>query len=103
MKEWHMSKTLSKTTTDHDEIRRWAGARGGKPVSIEGTERRGDQAGLLRIDFPGGASDPPLEPISWEAFFQKFDEAGLALVYQEKSADGQTSHFCKFISRDNAE
>ena len=91
----------SQTTTDHDEIRRWAEERGGKPVSIEGTGR-GKNAGVLRIDFPGGASDPPLEPISWDAFFEKFDQAKLAMVYQDQSADGSESYSCKFVNRKNA-
>jgi len=97
-----MKKHESKMTVDHDEIRRWAEERGGKPASIEGTERKNEEAGLLRIDFPGGAGDPPLEGISWEAFFEKFDEADLAMVYQEQKADGSPSFFCKFISRDSA-
>jgi hypothetical protein len=90
----------STTTTDHEEIRSWAEERGGKPVSIEGTGR-GKRAGVLRIDFPGGATDPPLEPISWEAFFEKFDQAKLAMVYQDESADGSPSYFCKFVNRKN--
>jgi len=92
----------SKYTADHDEIRNWAEARGGKPVSIEGTERGKEKAGVLRIDFPGGASDPPLEPISWEDFFKKFDKAKLAMVYQDEKADGSPSYFCKFISQESA-
>lgn len=44
--------STSKHTTDHEEIRQWVESRKGKPVSIEGTERRGEKAGLLRIDFP---------------------------------------------------
>jgi hypothetical protein len=91
----------SKTTVDHDEIRRWVEARKGKPTSIEGTEKNGESAGLLRIDFPTGASDPPLEPISWDDFFEKFEEANLAMVYQDEKADGETSYFCKFVSRDS--
>jgi hypothetical protein len=67
----------SKTTTDHDEIRRWAEERGGKPATVEDTERPGEKAGLLRIDFPGGASNPPLKPISWDAFFKIRPGVGL--------------------------
>jgi hypothetical protein len=89
----------SKRTTDHDEIRRWVEARGGKPTSIEGTEKKGEEAGLLRIDFPTGAGDPPLNPISWEDFFEKFDKEKLAMVYQEEKANGEPSFFCKFVSR----
>lgn len=95
-------KHESKITVDHDEIRRWVEERGGKPASVEGTERKNEEAGLLRIDFPGGATNPPLEPISWEAFFEKFDDADLAMVYQDQKADGSPSTFCKFISRESA-
>jgi hypothetical protein len=93
----------SKSTTDHKLIRKWAEERGGKPATIEGTPKKGEEAGLLRIDFPGGASNPPLEPISWEAFFEKFDEADLVMLYQDEKADGEKSTFCKFVSRETAE
>jgi hypothetical protein len=92
----------SKQTTDHKVIKKWAEERGGKPVTIEGTAKGNEEAGLLRIDFPGGASNPPLEPISWEAFFEKFDEAGLAMVYQDEKEDGSQSFFCKFVNRESA-
>jgi hypothetical protein len=91
----------SKVTTDHDEIQRWAEARGGKPATIKDTPKKGEEAGLLRIDFPGGAGNPPLEPISWRDFFEKFDEAGLAMVYQDDKADGEESYFCKFVHRES--
>lgn len=90
----------SKTTTDHDVIRKWAEKRGGKPATVGGTQHKGEDAGLLRIDFPGGAGNPPLEQITWEQFFEKFDEANLAMVYQEEKADGEQSTFCKFVSRE---
>src|SRR4051794_34732042 len=47
-----MAESESKTTTDHDEIRRWAEERGGRPATVEGTEGGGEDAGVLRIDFP---------------------------------------------------
>ncbi len=89
----------NKTTTDHDEIRRWAEDRGGKPATIKDTGRGGEHAGLLRIDFPGTGADESLEHISWDEFFGKFEESGLALVYQEQTVDGQTSRFNKLVSR----
>ena len=93
----------SKTTIDHGEIREWVEVRNGKPTSIEGTPKRGEEAGLLRIDFPIGASNPPLEPISWDDFFEKFDEAKLAFVYQDQKANGEGSTFCKFVDRKSAD
>jgi hypothetical protein len=92
----------SKQTTDHDEIRQWVESRGGKPATITGTERGGEEAGLLRIDMPTGASNPPLEPIAWDDFFQKFDEENLAFLYQDAKADGSPSFFCKFVNREGA-
>ena len=91
------SKT--KTTTDHEEIRRWVEEHGGRPVTVRGTGN-GDDAGVLRIDFPGGSGTDSLEPISWDEWFEKFDENGLALLYQEEKASGEDSTFFKLVSRD---
>lgn len=93
------SDNESQTTTDHDEIRKWIESRGGKPATVKGTANSGEQAGLLRVDMPGGATSPPLEPLSWDDFFQKFDEEKLAFLFQEKTAEGKQSHFCKFVKR----
>ncbi len=90
----------SKTTTDHNVIRRWAEERGGKPASVRGTERKGEEAGLLRIDFPGYSGENTLEPISWDDFFEKFDESGLAFLYQEQTKEGEPSRFFKFIANE---
>jgi hypothetical protein len=87
----------TKTTTDHEEIRRWVEAHGGRPAQARGTGN-GD-AGVLRIDFPGGAGDDELEPLSWDEWYRKFDEADLAFLYQERKADGSDSTFHKLVSR----
>lgn len=94
---------LSKTTQDHDEIRQWAEARGGKPAEVASTEQSG-QTGIIRLEFPGAvhANDSALKEISWDEFFEKFDASGLALVYQEQTADGDTSNFNKLIHPENA-
>ncbi|AJC48096.1 hypothetical protein [Xanthomonas sacchari] len=85
----------AKTTADHDEIRRWAEARGGRPASVRGTEADED-AGVLRILF---RDDAALEEISWDDFFDKFEEEELAFLYQEKTSDGSQSRFFKFVNR----
>jgi hypothetical protein len=90
----------SQTTTDHDYIRRWTEERGGHPAAVRGTG--GDEdVGIVRIDFPGYSGEGKLEAISWDEFFDKFEESQLALVCQEKTADGQLSRFNKLIRRDN--
>ncbi|WP_216824140.1 hypothetical protein [Dietzia sp. WMMA184] len=61
--------------------------------------RKGDDPGVLRFDFPGGAGDESLEQISWDEWFEKFDSQGLALLYQEKKASGEGSTFFKLVNR----
>ena len=87
-----------KVTTDHDFIRRWAEQRGGKPSAVKSTER-GDDPGIIRIDFPGYSGKGSLEEISWDEWFEKFDQAKLAFLYQEETAGGEKSNFNKLISR----
>jgi hypothetical protein len=91
----------SKTTTDHEEIRRWVEARGGRPARVKDTGE-GDDPGILRIDFPGDGDDEGLEPISWDEWFEWFDRNGLAFVYQDEKADGEPSTFNKLVSRETA-
>src|SRR5258708_38507439 len=88
----------TKITTDHDEIRQWAEARGGRPAAVRATHRK-DDPGIIRIEFPKApnAKDEALEEITWEEFFEKFDEAGLALLYKEETASGRRSRFNKVI------
>jgi hypothetical protein len=88
----------SHTTTDHDTIRRWVEKRGGRPAAVRETGSNGDP-GILRIDFPGRGDDDALEEISWDEFFEAFDENKLAFLYQEETADGEESRFSKFVRR----
>lgn len=92
----------TKTTIDHDEIRRWVEDHGGRPVAVRETGR-GDDPGVLRIDFPGGARDDRFEDLDWDEWFAKFDESNLALLYQERKADGSDSTFNKLIDRDKVD
>jgi hypothetical protein len=86
----------SHTTTDHNTIRKWVEEREGVPTTVKETEQDG-HAGILRIDF--GPREDGLEKIGWDEFFEKFDEAGLAFLYQDKTKDGKVSRFHKFVSR----
>ena len=90
----------SSTTTDHNTIKAWAQDRGGKPAAVSSTAD-GDDPGVIKIMFPDDdqSDSDRLEEISWEDFFEKFDESGLALLHQDETADGQKSKFCKLVSR----
>src|SRR6478735_1922220 len=94
-----MSQAESHTTIDHDEIRRWAEQRKGKPSTVKDTEGKRGEAGILRIDFPGFSGKGSLEEITWDEFFEKFEKSKLALLYQEKTADGKKSNFNKLVKR----
>ena len=83
----------SNTTTSHDEIRKWAEARDGHPAKVD----TGGKGGILRIDF--GEPEDNLEEISWDEFFQIFDENKLAFLYQDQTSDGGKSRFNKFVNR----
>jgi len=91
--------TSSKQTNNHEEIKKWAEERGGVPAKIKGTGK-GDDEGVLRIHFPEHSdNDDRFEQISWDDFFEKFDESELDFLYQDKKADGEESTFHKFVER----
>ncbi len=94
-----MASSDSKTTTDHKTIKKWAEERDGKPAVVESTTDSSKGGGLLRINFPGYAEDN-LKNISWEEFFEIFDENDLQFLYQEETKDGGESRFFKFVSKD---
>jgi hypothetical protein len=93
---------LSKNTKDHDTIRQWAESRGAVPSEVASTEKDGEP-GLLRFQFPKAKNrnDSALKEISWDEFFEKFDQNNLTLVYQEKTAGGQRSNFNKLVHDEN--
>jgi hypothetical protein len=94
------TEAASYTTSDHDVIRAWAEARGGRPASVEGTGGGDSDAGVLRIEFRDTEGD--LDEVDWEPFFRTFDDRGLSFVYQERTSDGQVSRFNKFVRQDSA-
>jgi hypothetical protein len=89
-----MSK--AQRTRDHETIRSWVEARNGHPATVSST-KGDDDAGLLRIDFPDEEPDGDLEEISWDEFFEKFDEEDIEFLYQDESSGGKASRFCKFV------
>lgn len=76
----------SKSTRDHDEIRRWAEARHAIPTVVSRT------GGMLRFEFDPQSRES-LSPVSWDDFFTVFDEKGLELVYDDKAG----SRFHKLV------
>jgi hypothetical protein len=83
----------AKTTTNHDEIRKWVETRGGHPAVVAPTESKskGGTSGLLRID-------DRLHRITWSEFFDTFDKNRIAFLYDP---DGD-SPFSKFVQKESA-
>jgi hypothetical protein len=90
---------MASTTTDHKEIRHWAERHGGKPAVVKETHHQRESVGILRIMFPKAphSEHEALEEISWDEFFQQFDNSKLELVYEEDS------NFSKLVSRESTE
>jgi hypothetical protein len=88
----------AQSTQDLEEIRAWAEARGGKPATVSATRTgKKDGAGVLRIDFPGYSGAGSLEEISWDEWYQKFQENNLTFLYQDRTKDGRESRFFKLV------
>ena len=89
---------MAEVTTDHDTIRKWAEARGGKPAAVDRTHQGGN-VGIMRIMFPDAqdSEHESLVEISWDEFFRAFEDSQLALLYDKNGL------FNKIAGRDTAE
>lgn len=93
-----MAKRPRKTTTDHEEIRNWAIARGGYPAMVpyneESDEVKGD---VLRIAFEDEEED--YERMEWSDFLSRFDSEELALIYEHADSDEEACRRHEFCHR----
>src|SRR5215469_716944 len=95
-------RASSQTLTDHKKIQRWAEERDAAPACVRNTRRRGD-IGMIRLDFPGYSGAGSLEEVSWDEWFQKFEDSNLALIVQNQTGRGEKSNFNKIVARDTVE
>lgn len=93
-REDHPGQSL--VTRNHDVIRAWAEERGAKPATVPGT-RHGSRLGVLRFDFPGYGGKE-LEEVSWDDWFQTFDDRQLVFLFQEHLKNGNQSNFFRLES-----
>ena len=75
-----------------DEIRHWVEERGGRPACMEATAD--DGGGIMRIDFR-----EPDQGLDLAGRVLRDLRQTLALLEQEKAADGGLSRFGKFVVR----
>ena len=83
-------------TQSREVIEAWAEERGGRPATVEGTERDG-RLGVLRITFAEEGRSR-LQEASWDDWFRTFDERQLVFLYQEQRKDGTQSNFFRLDS-----
>ena len=76
-------------TQSHEVIESWAEERGGRPATVEGTERDG-RLGVLRITFAEEGRNR-LREVSWDDWFKTFDEQQVVFLYQGQKKDGTQS------------
>jgi len=84
----------AKVTTDHRKIKRWVEKRGGHPARVEGTAVSG-RSGVLVLDY-GEPGRLELEPITWDDFFDGFEENDLAFLY---AGDSEEVGLSKLVGR----
>ena len=57
----------------------------------------------IRIDFPGFSGQDSLEKISWDDWFQAFEENDLAFLHRDMEQDGRADRFNKLVRRNQAD
>lgn len=87
----HDGATLA--TRSHEVVEDWARRRNAEPAAA--TRGQDGRPHVMRFDFGGGPDKGgrDLEHISWDEWWQVFDERDLVFVYQEKKSDGSDSNF----------
>jgi hypothetical protein len=90
----------ARRTRDHRTIQEWAQARHAMPATAPGTEDD-DRIGVLRFDFPGYGGET-LAEVSWDEWFDTFDERGLEFIYQESTKDGRQSNLFRLTNGDGS-
>ncbi len=83
-------------TRSREVIEAWAEERGGRPATVEGTERDG-RLGVLRITFAEEGRGR-LQEASWDDWFKTFEERQLVFLYQQRKKDGTQSNVFRLDS-----
>jgi hypothetical protein len=80
-------------TIDHQVIFAWAQQRGACPSILEGDERP------WPLFFNFSSADADLKEISWDKFFEEFERAALAFVYQDATPNSELDDWHEFVKR----
>lgn len=89
-----------RTTTDHALVRTLVEDRDGYPAHLAKSEGQGD-SGLLQVGLADADESGDLKEISWEQFFEEFEEKDLAFAYREGGEEDR-SDFAYLRRRDES-
>ena len=92
-----MSSEELKTTDNHASIKNWVEERDGIPAMLEGIADKSKAGQMLRINFHD--KKEILNNISWDVFFEIFDENNFQLLYDDRTIDGEKSHHYQFVKK----
>ena len=90
-------------TRDHELVRRWAERRQAEPATGEETEsgpstvKVNDHGAGVRFNFPAVGR---FRPISWDEWFQNFDEHSLVFIYERDVESKSPSHRYRLVKLD---
>lgn len=84
-------------TREHSVIRAWALARHAEPATGRGKVDINDGGAAVRFAFPGVGR---LQPISWDDWFEDFDQHSLVFAYEERTNEGVQSNRYRLVSMD---
>lgn len=85
-----------KITDDHDVIVEWVERRDGRPALVDQIADKNTEDKLLRIDFMDNATEG-LYQISWDKFFEIFDEHNLQFWYLDIEDSKEPGKLCKIV------
>ncbi len=88
-------------TTDHQAIKEWVSRRDGRPAIAKRPEEV-SHLRLLHVTFPHTSEAEAVVEITWDEFFEVFEEKELAFLRysQDELIIGDEAHFYQFVNRD---
>ncbi len=89
----------TRSSSDHEVIRRWAEERGGRPAKLLQEGEPPAEAASLHIEFSAPVASGRTHSISWEEFFGEFDRLKLELTYTDEPTPGGPSRFWRLVPR----
>jgi hypothetical protein len=85
-----------KVTTDRKVIEKWIKSRNGWPAIKRQITSNGVEV-ILSIVFPDSEAVDIIRMLSWDEFFEKFNQQKLVFVYEENGYKINSSHSYAFV------